>query len=319
MKSELRFKAVSPFVCGFRIIDQKPAWRTDKKNKPLSGTIQKATMKRILFAVIGISALAGFGAYWRQTRQASATSTETATETPAQTATVPDNPQPTENGAPPVAQTELSAVTVERPRGANVAGGEAEPALDGVNVNRTVDLLVSPLVTVGQKRETWHQLRQSGQLERVITELEQRLAQDPRAAAYPAELGQAYLQKCATLDDMREKGILAMQADKLFETALNLDPGNWEARFTKAMAMSYWPPILNKGEEVIQQFQTLIQQQEAEAPQPHFADTYAWLGDQYQKTGRGDDARAVWQRGAALFPEDSNLRKKLAASEQVVN
>ena len=124
----------------------------------------------------------------------------------------------------------------------------------------------------------------------------------------------AYLQKCGTIQDVREQGILAMQADKMFDTALSLDPSNWEARFMKAVAMSYWPPMLNKGDEVIQHFQTLIQQQETQTPQPQFAETYAWLGDQYQKAGRADDAKAVWQRGAALFPADEKLRTKLASA-----
>ena len=78
--------------------------------------------------------------------------------------------------------------------------------------------------------------------------------------------------------------------------------------------VEYWPPVLNKGEEVIQHFQALIQQQEAQVPQPHFAETYAWLGDQFQKSGRSDDARTVWRRGAALFPGDEKLRTKLAGT-----
>ena len=159
-----------------------------------------------------------------------------------------------------------------------------------------------------------HFLTKAGKLDQAIAELEQRVAGDPRVAEYAAALGQAYLKKCGTIQDMREEGILALQADKAFDAALRLDPSNWEARFTKAVAMSYWPPTLNKGDEVIQQFQTLIGQQEAQTPQPEFAGTYAWLGDQYQKAGRSDDARSVWQRGAALFPADEKLRNRLTAT-----
>jgi tetratricopeptide (TPR) repeat protein len=181
-------------------------------------------------------------------------------------------------------------------------------------VARIVDGLVSPQSTYQQKRDAWNQLHESGKLDQAISDLEQRVANDPRVADYPAALGQAYLKKCGTIQDMREQGILAMQADKLFDTALSLDPSNWEARFTKAVAMSYWPPMLNKSQEVMQNFQTLIEQQEAQAPQPQFADTYAWLGEQYQKAGRADDARTVWQRGASLFPSDEKLRSKLAGT-----
>lgn len=186
--------------------------------------------------------------------------------------------------------------------------------LEASRLNGDVDLLVSPQTTHEQKQATWKQLRESGRIDQAIRELEQRAAKDPRVAEYPAVLGQAYLQKCATIQDVREQGILAMQADKVFDTALSLDPANWEARFTKAVALSYWPANLNKGGEVIQHFQTLIEQQETQAPQPQFAESYVWLGDQYNKAGRNDYARTVWERGATLFPSHDGLKTKLAAA-----
>jgi tetratricopeptide (TPR) repeat protein len=187
----------------------------------------------------------------------------------------------------------------------------ASPVMDAAFVSRAVDILVSTEATYEQKREAWTQLRDAGKLDQAIVELERLTADDPRNAKYAATLGQAYLKKCGTIQDLREQGILAMQADKVFDTALSVDPSNWEARFTKAVALSFWPPMLNKSEEVIQHFQTLIQQQEAQTPLPHFAETYTWLGDQYQKAGRSDEARTVWQRGAGLFPTDEKLRLRL--------
>ena len=161
----------------------------------------------------------------------------------------------------------------------------------------------------------WEQLREAGRLDSAISELERRTASEPRAAEYPAALGQAYLQKCSVIQDVREQGILAMQADKLFDNALSLDPSNWEARFTKAVALTYWPASMNKGDEIIEHFQTLIQQQEAQSPQPQFAETYVLLGDQFQKAGQNDDARSIWARGAGLYPNDEKLSKKLASAQ----
>ncbi len=74
----------------------------------------------------------------------------------------------------------------------------------------------------------------------------------------------------------------------------------------------YWPAQLNKGQEVIEQLQTLIQQQETQPAQPHFARSYLRLGDQYLKTGQTDYAVQVWQRGAAFFPNNEELKGKLA-------
>ena len=178
---------------------------------------------------------------------------------------------------------------------------------------QAVDTLVSPNASYPQKQQAWKQLADSGKLDSAIAELEQRAANNPQAAEYPATLGQAYLQKCSTIQDVREQGILAMKADQVFDAALNIDPSNWDARFTKAVAMSYWPTQMNKGTEVMQHFSTLIDQQEARAPQPQFAQSYLWLGKEYEKYGYNDDAKAIWQRGAALFPNDAALKEKLSA------
>ena len=181
-----------------------------------------------------------------------------------------------------------------------------------ITFHQAVESIVSPRASHAQKEAAWKQLRESGKLDQAIGDLEQRAASNAGAAEYPAALGQAYLQKCGTIQDVREQGILAMKADQVFDGALNLDPNNWEARFTKALAMSYWPTQMNKGNEVMQHFVTLVEQQEAQTPQPHFAQTYVRLGEEYQKYGYRDHAQQVWQRGVTLFPENQELRLRLS-------
>lgn len=266
-------------------------------------------MKRLilLFAAVGITACLGF--YVIRPRSQTDLSAEPVTEAAlasSPTETLAVEPVDAQPKRPPPPAAPSTPETVSLP-----ATTPAKTGLDAMFLSRTVDLLVSKEATYQQKQDAWKQLRDGGKLDQAITELEQRVAADPRSAENAAALGKAYLQKCGTLHDVREQGILAMQADKVFDTALSLDPSNWDARFTKAVARSYWPAALNKGDEVIQHFQTLIEQQEAQTPQPQFGGTYTWLGDQYQKAGRTDDARAVWQRGAALFPEDEKLRARL--------
>jgi tetratricopeptide (TPR) repeat protein len=187
--------------------------------------------------------------------------------------------------------------------------------LDSSLVDQAIDTLVSAQTSCAQRRAVWKQLREAGRLDPAITDLERRTASEPRAAEYPTALGQAYLQKCSVIQDVREQGIMAMQADKLFDNALRLDPSNWEARFTKAVALTYWPASMNKGDEIIQHFQILLQQQETQSPQPQFAETYVLLGDQYQKAGQDDEALSIWARGSGLFPNDEKLTKKLATAQ----
>ena len=281
---------------------------------------RKAIMKRLILVVVGAGVLVGLGFYVNRPKTQPVSPVEPMTE--AAPASAGNEPQIVEPAAtrfePPAQPTPDLAEPTKTPAAATpISRPDPVPpdaSVDTAVLNQVVDLLVSTEVSYQQKRAAWKQLRDTGKLDQAIAELEHRIANDPRRAEYPAALGQAYLQKCGTLQDVREQGILAMQADKVFDVALNLDPSNWEARFTKAVAMSYWPPTLNRGEEVIQHFQRLIQEQEAQTPQPQFAETYAWLGDQYQKAGRSEDARTVWQRGAALFPANEKLRTKLAST-----
>ncbi len=193
---------------------------------------------------------------------------------------------------------------------APVPPGKAKPAVAPL-FSQAIECLTSPQSSFAQRQEALEQLRNSGKLDQAISELEQRVTDNTQAPQYPTALGRLYLQKAGTIQDLREQGILGLKADQQFEAALNLDPNNWEARFTKAVAMTYWPTQLNKGEELFGHFTTLLQQQEAQAPQPQFAQTYAWMGDAYQKYGYADYAKQIWQRGAGLFPQNQELKSKL--------
>jgi tetratricopeptide (TPR) repeat protein len=151
-------------------------------------------------------------------------------------------------------------------------------------------------------------------LDQAIAALKAGMAYHPNNAAYPAELGVAYINKVMTAKtsgNYNEIAILGMQADQSFDVALKLDPSNWEAQFYKAASLAYWPPEMNKGPEVIQRFSSLIDQQETMPPQPQFAQVYVLLGEQYQKAGQPDDALQAWRRGAAKFPGDPTLQKRI--------
>jgi tetratricopeptide (TPR) repeat protein len=175
--------------------------------------------------------------------------------------------------------------------------------------------LTSSEAGYAQKQAAWEQLRSSGKLDQAILELEQQATANSNAPEYPAALGQAYLHKAGTLSDIREQGILGMKADQSFDAALNLEPNNWEAGFWKATAMSYWPPQLGKGQEVIQRFVNLVKLQEGQTAQPQFAQTYLSLGDEYQKQGYQDYARQIWNRGATLFPSENRFGEKLSQAQ----
>ena len=182
-------------------------------------------------------------------------------------------------------------------------------------VGQAVETLLNASSSFQQKQSAWVRLRESGKLDEAIKSLEDRATKEPQAPEVPATLGQAYLQKAGSIQDVREQGILGMKADQTFDLALNLDSENWEARFWKATAMSYWPAQLGKGKEVIENLVELVKQQEVRPPQPQYAQVYALLGEQYQKQGYADYATQAWKRGINLFPNDETLSNKLAAAK----
>jgi tetratricopeptide (TPR) repeat protein len=266
-------------------------------------------MKRIILILAGLAAVCGLAIhYMAQPSKQSAPPTALAV---AESAADPVTLAAPKSKTRQVAQREARTETAVSNQASNAP---APGSVEAIAFRAAIDTLVSPHATYAEKQAAWKELKDSGRLADAAAELEQLMANDPKNALYPAALGQAYLKLCGTTTDIRQQAVWAMTADVDFDTALNLDPSNWDARYTKAVGMSYWPANLNKGDEVIQQFNTLIAQQEQQPPQPQFAQTYEWLGKQYQKAGQANAAQQVWQRGAALYPDNSSLQSLLAAS-----
>jgi tetratricopeptide (TPR) repeat protein len=167
-----------------------------------------------------------------------------------------------------------------------------------------------------EKHALFEQLRKDGQLPAVIAELQQRAQANPNDAEISTTLGEAQLNLVRQLHesnaDLDQVGILAMQADQSFNTALKIDPKNWEAQFVKASTMFYWPANEARDNDAAQRLASLIDQQDTMPTQPQFAMSYIALGNQYQKMGKQAEAIATWQLGAQKFPSDPTLQKKLS-------
>ena len=273
---------------------------------------ERKVMKQLIYALLGVAVIGG-GIALSAVRQ----KTPVVPPVPARTESSP-NPT-TENNPPvqpavatPVPPQPVPADTGESKPVVIASATEASARVVDTAIKQAIESLLSPQLSHEQRRDILKKLNESGKLEQAISELEQRVASDPSNAAYQTLLGQANLEKAVAMqDDSPDKFILVMQAMKSFDAALSLDPADWEARFTRTAILSHYPAGLNKGQEVIDQFTQLINQQEAQPSQPQFAKTYVALGDQYQKLGQNDYALATWQAGANLFPGDSMLRKRL--------
>ena len=280
-----------------------------------AATNERTVMKKLMYVILGVAVIGGGIVFSASRQQKNPVVPPAPVRTESATSPAMENNPPAQ---PPVA-IPAPAQPVPADTGDSkpaVIASATEPSAKAVDpaIKQAIESLLSTRLTHEQRRDILKKLNESGKLGQAIAELEQQAASDPSNAAYPTALGQAYLEQAATTQDVPDKAILAMQAVKSFDAALSLDPSNWEAAFTKAALMSHYPAELNQGQAVIDQFTQLINQQEAQPSQPQFAQTYVLLGDQYQKLGRNDYALATWQSGAALFPGNSTLQKRLAQS-----
>jgi tetratricopeptide (TPR) repeat protein len=272
-------------------------------------------MKRLIFIMIGsVAVIAACLLTNHAITAARATAVvPAATHSSAATpAAIPDS----EAAAPVVAPIERShrkttpPVDPAIPSRAVVA---AKPVEAEMAVPEALQTLLSSTTDFETKQAVWDRLRAGGRLGEVIAGLERAVADDPQSADKAAALGEAYYKQAGGTQDVRERALAAMKGDAMLDEALKNDPSNWEARYTKAVGMSYWPAELNRGQEVVDQFQRLIQQQETQPVQPQFARSYVRLGDQYQKLGHYQEAEQAWQQGLTAFPDNNDLKKRLAS------
>jgi len=234
------------------------------------------------------------------------TPADTTPAAPERAVTPPVQPASAPAGTPPPAAPAIAASAPADP-----ANSEAAIAL-----RKTVDALLDPHITAAKKHELFQQLAKSGQLPDAIAELKQRALDNPNDPEIPTTLGEAQLNQLRVLKDagaeVNDLGILAMQADQSFNAALKLDPANYEAQLVKSISMTYWPADPTRDAQVVQTLSGLIDQQENMPQDPGFAQTYFYLGNEYQKIGQIEKANATWQLGLQKFPNNMDLQNKLS-------
>ncbi len=154
--------------------------------------------------------------------------------------------------------------------------------------------------------EIYRALRKAKRLDDLISAVEDQVHDRPDDSDLRVLLGVTYLQKLFTLGMSMESGKYAMMSDRAFDDALEIDPRNVNARFTKGMSLSNWPEFLGKTKPAIEQFEILIEQLE-EPGQPNFAQPYLYLGNMYARIGKHREAKAAWEAGLKRFPGDERI------------
>jgi tetratricopeptide (TPR) repeat protein len=175
--------------------------------------------------------------------------------------------------------------------------------------------LLDPNLTREEKLAKWKAINAAGALDEVVAMFEAFAKEHPESAGAQVDLGGAYLQKVFKAGNGPEAGVWATKADKAFDAALSIDDRSWDARFSKAVSLSFWPPVFGKQTEAIKNFEVLAEQQSQQPSDPKFAQTWLLLGNLYQQLGRADQALAAWQKGLAAFPDNASLLQQIANAQ----
>ncbi len=193
------------------------------------------------------------------------------------------------------------------------AAESATTSPDHFNVTRAHDQFLRLQLAGASGSEIaafWNEIRARGSVEEVLTAFEEYALSNPNDIDAQIELGNAYLERLQDATTGPEMGKWAMKADGAFDSALELDETNWDARFSKAVSLSFWPPIFGKQGEAITQFETLLDQQSRLAPANDHAQTYVFLGNLYQQQGDVEKAMQIWKDGSMAFPDNAELADK---------
>ena len=205
----------------------------------------------------------------------------------------------------------LVAEEVDRWLSVRFAGREGDP--DGASRDEGLQELLALDPASDEARALLDALRKGGALEDVIERLQELAALDPGNPTLQFLLAQSYVEQIMAGVDGQTASELAELADAAYDHALAADPGYWDARYAKAVGLTYWPPEKGKQGEAVEQFKALIDQQQGLPSTPQFADVHYHLGAMYLELGQTEEAIAAFQAGLAKFPDHPGMLQQLAS------
>lgn len=204
---------------------------------------------------------------------------------------------------------EVLAARAPEPAPGTPTGVPVEPPFDE---QAALERLLAGDLDEGEAQRLWRQAADHGAADALLQAFEERVEADPTNPDARVDLGVACLQRIQEVGNGPLAGVYATRADQAFDAALAIDERHWDARFHKAVALSFWPPVFGKQGAAIQQFEVLVAQQAGSVQKPAFARTHLLLGNMYAQMGELEKAQAAWRHGAELFPAFEPLQEQLA-------
>jgi tetratricopeptide (TPR) repeat protein len=153
--------------------------------------------------------------------------------------------------------------------------------------------------------------RKANASEALIRSFQTLVEENPQETSAHCLLARAFIEALMAEPNFIQKGEWAKKADAEYLEAIRLDPASWEAHYSRAFSLSWWPEQLGMLPEAIRSFERALELQGGSAAQPRYADTYAQLGRLYTRAAKTDKAVSVLSEGLRLYPGNEELKKQL--------
>ncbi len=107
------------------------------------------------------------------------------------------------------------------------------------------------------------------------------------------------------------KGTFARQSLDQLDILLEADKTWWPAIYARGMNHLHWPRALKHSSMAVEDFNVCINLLQSDAVRSYHVRPYIGLGDALTKNGDFETGMKAWREGLALFPGNSELKKRV--------
>ena len=213
-------------------------------------------------------------------------------------------PAPSAAAAAPASSAPAASAAFEAGQRA-LAGGDVPAALERMEVALAAD--PDNLRYASEYRRA---VIRAGAYDRALDFFAKLVADHPGSAFAWLNYGYVYVDKMPSAGAITQV-ILANDALQQFSRSIELK-ASWLALYTRGNSYLYWPKVFGRGPLAVADLERAVAISKSEPKRAYQAHAYAALGEAYWRTDQPDRARATWEEGARLFPQDPVLKALLS-------
>ncbi|HVR11961.1 MAG TPA: tetratricopeptide repeat protein [Thermoanaerobaculia bacterium] len=216
--------------------------------------------------------------------------------------------------APQAGAAPAAAIPAAAPAAASAAFEEGQKALAAGDLPAAVGRMEAALAAdpdnLRYASEYRHAVIRAGLYDRALEFFAKLVADHPDSSFAWLNYGYAYVDKMPAAGAITQV-ILANDALQKFSRSIELK-ASWLALYTRGNSYLYWPKIFGRAPLAVADLERAVAISKSEPKHGRHVHAYAALGDAYWRTDQPERARATWEEGARLFPQDAGLKARLS-------